>query len=104
MMTQLANRSKTPVVNARSKCRPQERRMPLKSFHLSACESCSMRSRNGPFSITPPPKQAFIPKHLLTGCDPARPATVAMHIEWDGLQWRFHELCQSAVEQAHDVL
>ena len=25
-------------------------------------------------------------------------------IEWDGLQWRFHELCQSAVEQAHDVL
>jgi hypothetical protein len=25
-------------------------------------------------------------------------------IEWDGVQWRFHEHCQSAIEQAHDIL
>jgi hypothetical protein len=36
------------------------------------CESFSKRSRNIPFSVMPPPKQAFIPKHLLTGCDAAR--------------------------------
>jgi hypothetical protein len=25
-------------------------------------------------------------------------------IEWDGVQWRFHEHCQSAIEQAHEIL
>lgn len=25
-------------------------------------------------------------------------------IEWDGVQWRFHKLCQAAIEQAHDML
>ena len=25
-------------------------------------------------------------------------------VEWDDVQWRFHELCQSAIEQAHDML
>ena len=97
-----ANEVAAAIANSRSKNCRQKSRKPAESFRLSACGLSSTASRNIPSYPTQLLRRAFTAKRLSIGSSAALPATMDTTSSGKALDWRFHNLCESAIAEAHD--